>query len=206
MSRPSGLETDRIETLADGVFAIAMTLLVFEIGVPRLAPSELGRLPGELAALWPKLLAYALSFVVLGVFWIGHHNQFFYIRRASRVFLWLNILFLMFVAFIPFSAQLLGQYPTQHVAVAVYGLNLLIVGLTLYLVWWYASADHRLVDPDLDAATVRIASRRILTGPVAYLVALVISLVSLPLTLIVYAAVPLLYILPARIDRTFRRR
>lgn len=200
------LDTNRIETLADGVFAIAMTLLVFDIGVPHLPSSDLGRLPAELAALWPKLLAYVLSFVVLGVYWIGHHNQFFYIRRATRAFLWLNILFLMFVAFIPFSAQLLGQYPTQRVAVVVYGLNLVIVGIALYLVWWYASANHRLVDPDLERATIRIASRRILTGPFVYLAAVVMSLISLPLTLVVYAAVPLLYILPARIDRSWLRR
>ncbi len=112
----------------------------------------------------------------------------------------------MFIAFIPFSAQLLGQYPTQRVAVVVYGLNLVVVGITLYLVWWYASARHRLVDPDLEPATIRIATRRILTGPLVYLIAIVISPVSLPLTLIVYAAVPLLYILPARLDRSWLRR
>lgn len=201
MERRSGLDTDRVETLADGVFAIAMTLLVFAISVPELSGSALDHLPMSLLNLWPKLLAYVLSFVVLGVFWIGHHNQFFYIRRASRTFLWINILFLMFVAFIPFSAQLLGRYPGQRVAVIVYGLNMIVVGLTLYLVWWYASSSHRLVDPDLDEATIRIATRRILSGPLAYAVAIVVSLLSVAAALVIIALVPLLYILPARIDR-----
>lgn len=201
MERRSGLDTDRIETLADGVFAIAMTLLVFAISVPELTGSGVAQLPSSLLNLGPKLLAYVLSFVVLGVFWIGHHNQFFYIRRASRAFLWINILFLMFVAFIPFSAQLLGRYPGQLIAVAVYGFNMICVGLSLYLVWWYASSSHRLVDPDLDPATIRIATIRILSGPVAYAFAIVVSLFSVPAALVVIALVPLLYILPARIDR-----
>jgi uncharacterized membrane protein len=201
MERRSGLDTDRVETLADGVFAIAMTLLVFAISVPELSGAAVDRLPSALLGLWPKLLAYVLSFVVLGVFWIGHHNQFFYIRRASRTFLWINILFLMFVAFIPFSAQLLGRYPGQRIAVIVYGLNMIVVGLSLYLVWWYASSGHRLVDPDLDPATIGIAARRILSGPVAYTVAIVVSLLSVPAALVIYALVPLLYILPARIDQ-----
>ena len=104
-----GLETDRLETLADGVFAIAMTILVFEITVPDLATGELDQLGSKLLALWPKLLAYVISFIVLGIFWIGHHNQFAFIRRANRTFLWLNIVFLMLIAFIPFSAALLGR-------------------------------------------------------------------------------------------------
>jgi len=201
MERRSGLDTDRVETLADGVFAIAMTLLVFGISVPELRGAAVDHLPSSLIDLWPKLLAYVLSFVVLGVFWIGHHNQFFYIRRASRTFLWINILFLMFVAFIPFSAQLLGRYPGQRIAVILYGLNMIVVGLSLYLVWWYATSGRRLVDPDLDPATVGIAARRILSGPVAYTIAIVVSLMSVPAALVIYALVPLLYILPARIDR-----
>jgi uncharacterized membrane protein len=197
----AGLSTDRVETLADGVFAIAMTLLVFAITVPELAPNALDRLPAKLLDLWPKLLAYAISFIVLGIFWIGHHNQFFYIRRANRSFLWLNIIFLMFVAFIPFSAALLGRYPSQRIAVIVYGANLIVVGLALYLIWWYATSRRRLVDPDLDAVRIGIATRRILMGPVAYLLAIVLAVVSIPLAIAIYALVPLLYVLPARIDR-----
>jgi uncharacterized membrane protein len=201
-----GLETDRIETLADGVFAIAMTLLVFAITVPELAPHALDQLTQKLLDLWPKLLAYAISFVVLGIFWIGHHAQFAFIRRADRTFLWLNILFLMFVAFVPFSAALLGRYPTQHPAVVVYGTNLIVAGLALYLVWWYATHRRRLVDPELDQARIRIATRRILMGPVAYAIAVGISLLSIPLAIVILALVPWLYIVPSRIDRYWSPR
>lgn len=197
----TGLATDRLETLADGVFAIAMTLLVFAISVPDLAPSAVAQLPAKLLELWPKLLAYVISFIVLGIFWIGHHNQFAFIRRANRTFLWLNILFLMLIAFVPFSAALLGRYPSQRIAVIIYGGNLIVVGLALYLVWWYATSGRRLVDPDLDDQRIGIATRRILMGPAAYLVGIGLALVSVPVAIGIYALVPLLYILPARIDR-----
>lgn len=198
----SVLDTDRVETLADGVFAIAMTLLVFEINVPDVAH----RLTlGDLAALGPKLLSYVISFVVLGIYWIGHHNQFHYIRRADRLFLWINILFLMCVAFIPFSAALLGRYSGQELAVIVYGLNLVIVGAVLYGHWWYATARYRLVDRDLPAEVVRMAKRRILMAPIGYVAAILISLVSIPASIAIYVLVPLLYVMPARFDRHLRQ-
>ena len=198
------LDTARVETLADGVFAIAMTILIFNITVPTLAnPAEL---PAKLLSLWPRVLSYAISFVVLGVYWIGHHNQFAYIRRADRLFLWINILFLMCVAFIPFSAALLGQYPNQPIALVEYGANLVIVGTVLLIHWWYASAGHRLVDADLDPTLIRLASRRILRAPIAYLVAIALAFVSVPLSLTIYVLVPLWYILPGRIDRYWTRR
>lgn len=84
----SALDTDRVETLADGVFAIAMTILIFNINVPSLV--QAAELPAKLLALGPRVLSYVVSFVVLGIYWIGHHNQFAYIRRADRLFLWIT--------------------------------------------------------------------------------------------------------------------
>ena len=165
----SGLDTDRVETLAD----VAHRLTI-----------------GDLAALGPKLLSYVISFVVLGIYWIGHHNQFHYIRRADRLFLWINILFLMCVAFISFSAALLGRYSGQELAVIVYGLNLELVGVVLYGHWWYATAHNRLVDRDLNAEVVRMAKRRTLMAPIAYVAAMVISLVSIPVSIAIYVLVP----------------
>src|SRR5919205_1666007 len=123
-----GMKTARIETLVDGVFAIAMTLLIFDIRVPLPESVELSSLPAELAKLAPNLVGYVLSFVLLGVFWVGHHNQYVFIKRADRALLWLNILYLMTIAFIPFSAGLLSRYQREQLAVVIYGLNLIACG------------------------------------------------------------------------------
>lgn len=198
----SGLSKSRIEALTDGVFAIAMTLLVFGIKVPELprSPAQ-ARLQLELLALWPNFLSYAISFVMLGIYWVGHHNQFHYIRLSDRALLWINMLFLMCVTLIPFSAGLMGQYPRQRIAVVIYGSNLFVVGLSLYAQWWYSTSGHRLVDRDLDLIIVTLAKRRILLGLMLVLLSIGVSFYSTKLSLLLYAILPLPYILPGRIDR-----
>jgi len=201
-----GLSTGRLEALVDGVFAVAMTLLVLTLSVPRekpgLSPAALTRQLGhDLYALRFTALTYAISFVIAGVYWVGHHNQFPVIRRADRVLLWITVLFLMGVTGIPFSTALLGTYPDQQIAVVLYGVNLIAIGLVLALQWWYATSNHRLTDDDLDPLLVRQVMRRILMGPLAYLLAIGLSFASPALSLAIYALVPLLYILPGRVDR-----
>ena len=105
----AGLSTHRIEAFSDGVFAIAITLLVLNLQVPEIA--TVSELASKLGALWPKLVSYVLSFMVVGIYWVAHHNTFHYIKRSDRNLLWLNILMMLFVVFIPFPAALLGQYP-----------------------------------------------------------------------------------------------
>src|SRR4051812_11226028 len=109
-----------------------MTLLVFEIKVPSSASVPEPELAAALAAQWPRFAAFALSFIMLGISWIGHHNQFHFIRRANRALLWLNATFLLFIAFIPFSANLLGEYPEAQLAIVLYAGNLCAAGLLLY--------------------------------------------------------------------------
>ncbi|HKC74675.1 MAG TPA: TMEM175 family protein [Chloroflexota bacterium] len=200
--RGVGLATNRLEALVDGVFAVVMTLLVLDIKVPH--PANPADLLQDLSKLRSTLLSYALSFVIAGIYWVGHHNQFAYIRRTNRPLLWINILFLMCVAFIPFSAALLAAYPGQRIAVIIYGANLIVVGLVLYLHWWYATTNHRLVDADLDPHVVRLATTRILMAPVIYVVAIGLSFVpsvGTALSISIYVLVPVLYILPGHIDR-----
>jgi len=201
-----GLSTSRLEALVDGVFAVAMTLLVLNLTVPPepagLSSAALTRhLIQDLGERRFTALTYAISFVIAGVYWVGHHNQFPLIRRADRVLLWITILFLMGVTGIPFSTALLGTYPGQQIAVVLYGANLIVIGLVLAGQWWYATSNHRLTDADLDPLLVRRAMRRILTGPLAYLLAIGLSFKSPALSLVIYALVPLLYILPGRVDR-----
>lgn len=197
----ASLSKARIETLCDGVFAIAMTLMIFNIKSPGLLRVPAASLAHALFALWPHFLAYAISFVMLGVYWVGHHNVFHYVRRSDRVLLWINIIFLMFVTVIPFSTAVLGNYPGEQVAVVLYACNLILVGSMLYAQWWYATALHRLVDRDLDPVLVRLAKRRILAGPAILLLAIAVSFSSPALSILICALVPVFYIPPGRIDR-----
>ena len=201
----AGLTTERISAFSDGVFSIAITLLVLNLRIPTISsnvlPSEVpGELLNQLGKQWPSLLSYILSFVIVGIYWIAHHNMFHYIKRSNRPFLWINILLLMCVAFIPFPAGLLGQYPTQPISVRIYASSLILTNLMLSLLWWYATSNHRLVDQDIDPHFVRTVNRRNMTAPVVYLVSIGLSIISPQASLIVFFLFPLYYIFPSHID------
>ena len=195
-----GLSKTRIEALADGIFAIAMTLMVFDIKLPVPTQTMPWSLRYELVRLWPRFLAYVISFIMLGVYWVGHHNQYHYIRRTDRGFLWINIFFLMGVSLLPFSTGLLGQYPAERTALVVYGLNLIMVGGFLYTHWWYATRSHRLVESQINPEVVSLAKHRIAMGPAVSILAICVSLVGKRLSLAIFALIPLLYLIPGRID------
>lgn len=197
------LSTNRIEAFSDGVFAVAITLLVLNIQVPHVAASDL---PAELFKLWPRLLVYAQSFVIVGIYWVAHHNSFHYIQWSDRTLLWLNIFLLLCIVFIPFPTAVLGEYPGQQISVILYSATLVITGLVLQLLWWYVTSGLRLVDPDIDPRLVKRATRRNLMAPLIYLVAIVVSFLSVWASLAVIAFVPILYIFPGRIDRHWQRR
>jgi uncharacterized membrane protein len=197
-----GLGKNRVEALTDGVFAIAMTLMIFNIRVPSGPPAQM---PHRLLALWPSFMSYAVSFIVLGIYWIGHHNHFHTLRRTDRNSLWINLAFLLAVTLIPFSTSLLGEYPDQQVAVVLYGLNLILVGLLLYAHFWYASRKGGLSDIPQNAELNTLAERRILTGPVVCLFIMGVSFFKPRLSTLLYGLVPVFYIFPGKIDRHLAR-
>jgi uncharacterized membrane protein len=204
-NRPvAGLSTNRLEAFSDGVFAVAITLLVLNLQVPQI--NSVSELVPRLSELWPKLLSYALSFVLVGIYWVAHHNTFHYIQRSDRNLLWLNILLLMCIVFLPFPTALLGQYPEQQVSVIIYAGTLVATGLVLQLLWWYATSGHRLVDRNIDPRLVQRATRRNLTAPLLYLLAIGISVFSVQASLVLFILVPVYYILPGRIDRHWAQR
>src|SRR5260370_8623794 len=166
--------TYRVEAFSDGVFAVAITLLVLNLQIPQL--DTVSELVPKLGALWPKLLSYALSFVIVGIYWVAHHNTFHYIKRSDRNLLWLNILLLLCIVFLPFPTALLGQYPEQRVSVIIYAGTLVITGLVLQALWWYATSRYRLVDRNIDPRLVQRATRRNLTSPLVSLLPIRISL------------------------------
>ena len=184
--------TNRLETLTDGIFAIAMTILVFGLSIPDVAPAAL---PAALGKLWPNLLSLIVSFVILGVYWVATHTEFQYIRRADHMLIWLNIFFLLAVSLVPFSAGLLGHYPTQQLAVILYGVNLLVCVCFHAGMWWHATREHHLVDADLSPQIVRLGKRLALFPIVGYVLAIGLSVVNTWISLLLYALVPVPYIL-----------
>src|SRR5437879_3563296 len=108
-----GLPKNRLETLIDGVFAIAMTILVLEVRAPETVGP--GGLAGDLGGLWSRFAAFFISFIVLGVYWFANHQVFHFVVRVNRTLVWLNILFLMGIALVPFAASVMGGYPRDPV-------------------------------------------------------------------------------------------
>jgi uncharacterized membrane protein len=201
-------DTGRIEAFsADGVFAIAITLLVIEIGVPHLEDEPTGTtLPEALVDLRPSYLGYVISFLQIGVIWANHHNRFRFIARSDHLLLFLNILFLMCVAFIPFPTALLAEYlqssGTQRTtAGAVYVGTLAVTAVFFTLLWLYAAAGHRLVDRNLDPALLRVMTRRYAFGMVAYLLAFALAFVNVTASLILIVILALLFVLPEPSER-----
>jgi len=121
------MNKSRVEAFSDGVFAIVLTLLVFNLHVPDLVrPDSNAELLAKLALLWPSFASFLLSFLVVSVFWINHHFLFrIYIKEVDRITNLLNILYLLFLVFIPFSSNLFGDYPQNQVAAVIYGINIL---------------------------------------------------------------------------------
>ena len=163
---------ERLIFLSDGVFAIAITLLVIGITVPEITTDVATKLPGMLMSLWPNIVAYALSFILVSIYWMTHQRIFHYIKRTDNVLIWLNVLFLMCVAFLPVPAGVLGRYGGYRPAVFFYVGSLTITGVFIMLLWWYASSDHRLVDKSLDPALIRHHVQRSMIAPMIFLLSL----------------------------------
>ncbi|HHT09586.1 MAG TPA: TMEM175 family protein [Atribacter sp.] len=145
------LSIERIQSLTDGIFAFAMTLLVINIDLPstphKIDPELLGK---YLFSLWPDFFHYVLSFILLSLFWVEHHQQFYYIKKINRKALWINILNLLFVALFPFSTSLMGDYSSQSIAAAFFISNLLVIKIFLYLNWVNAISNKELIVSDIN--------------------------------------------------------
>jgi uncharacterized membrane protein len=169
-SAGSASDTARLETFADGVMAIAITLLVLEIRVPAHEPGRLGH---ALLDEWPSFAAYVTSFLTIGVIWVNHHRMFKLIERVTHSFLMLNVMFLMVVSFIPFPTALVASAIKAHDGVRastfVYGGTMVFMAIMFNLVWGYASAGHRLLVQGLDPESIRQGTRSYRKGPLLYL-------------------------------------
>ncbi len=198
-----GLPTNRLEAFSDGVFAIAITLLILTIAVPVLSPTEVaeGKLSPALIALLPKFLSFVVSFLVIGIFWVGHHMMFHYIVRTDRVLLWLNLLLLLAISFFPFPVALIGEYGSARPAVLLYGATLFFGGCIFSLIWFYATRQHHLVPENLPQDMIRLGQKVILFAPFFYGIATLLAFVAPAFSIALYIFVPLGYLLPSPVDR-----
>jgi uncharacterized membrane protein len=176
-----------------------MTILVLELHVP--GPGTGLGLSAGLVHLAPKVASYAVSFIILGTLWVGHHDQFHDMRRSGRALLWINILFMLFVSFLPFSTALVGSYPGERPAVLFYGATLMGAGLCLLAEWSYAAGRGRLLESGTLPEVVRAIRSRVLAGTAFYGAALAIATFHAGAAQVLFAVMPLLYLVPTRIDR-----
>lgn len=183
---------DRLVTLTDGVFAIAMTILVLELAVPTadrvLDDEHLGEM---LLEMWPDFLIYGLSFLVLGMFWLQHHAIFDSVVHYDFTLQWLNIAFLMFAALIPFSTALFGEHGATGVTSLAYGLNMLALALCALGMWVYAAAGRRLVREDLHASLIRGAALMGVAYSAVLLIPIGLSFINPAVSFILYGLVML---------------
>lgn len=208
LDRPRGLfrvgamSTGRIEAFSDGVFAIVITLLVLEFRVPQVKGPEIGpELARGLLALVPKFLSYVLSFSIVCIWWVAHHHLFHLIRKSDRGLLWLNSLFLLWLAFIPFPTAMLGDYPGEPIAVMCYGVVMTLAGVAFSSMRYYAFYVGSLVDESIDRELLRRAMIKSALNPVLHFCAVLSSLVDVKIALALYVLLPLLFFIPSRLDR-----
>jgi uncharacterized membrane protein len=178
----------RLETLTDGVFAIIMTILVFNVSVPELILFAEGeytseRLTDRLMELWPDILAYVVSFVTLSVYWVAHHRIFRWIVDVDRPLIWINISFLMTIGLIPFSTGLLAQYRDQQISALIYSFNSILAGAIIYSLYLYTKRHLELVDKTVNTAIRSRSGRRVLITILTYSVAILTSFTYLPVSL-----------------------
>jgi uncharacterized membrane protein len=175
-AKAPAFRTTRMEAFSDGVFAIAITLLVLEIAVP--AGSEADLL-GAVLDQWPSYLAYLVSFSTIGAIWLEHTVITEFLERATSVFIRLNLLLLVVVSFLPFPTKLLGEYVGEEaparVAVTIYGLNLFLASALVSLLWRYAVREG-LIRPDVADSDVKMITNRLTPGLAGYVVMIVLGL------------------------------
>ncbi len=194
------LGLERLVFFSDAVMAIAITLLAIDIRVPDLDPATAAtELPKQLAAMGPSLMTFFISFIVIGIYWISHHRYFRYINRYDSRLILLNLLFLFFIVCMPSLANLLGRYAFIPIAMIAYTLAIAALGLSMALIWWYASYKRRLLSEEVDDATIRTINIRLFMAPVMFLIAAPFAYVSSTLVVVIWWLSPLGVLLALRL-------
>lgn len=198
-------EASRAEAFSDGVFAIAITLLVLDLKTPALAVSASNlSLAQALLDQWPVYLSYVISFVTILIMWVNHHGIFHHIVRTDHTFLLLNGLLLMGITIVPFPTALLAAYathPAAKVATLMYSGLFVFIALGFNAVWHYASQGNRLLSKHVDQRTVDDITVSFRAGIVLYVLAFALALLNAPASIVLEGLLALFYALPRSIIR-----
>lgn len=192
-------ETTSIEAFSDGVFAIVVTLLVLELRVPHLPENfTYEDVLKELLNLSPKFVSFALSFLVLAIFWVNHHQFFHSLEKTDRSLLWYNNLLLFWLSFVPFPTAFIGEQPTSMVPVMLYGFVMFAAAVSFNILLRHAiSADLFL--SSISKVTLAESVKRGAFGPVIYFISIVGALISVYISLAIFVLVPVFYFIPQKI-------
>jgi uncharacterized membrane protein len=184
----------RLETFADGVIAIAATLLIIDVGLPEDVHDSIGQ---ALLDIWPQYLAYAISFATIGIIWVNHHVLLAQVGHVDRPFLFLNLGLLLAVAFIPFPTRVLAEFVRTddgQAAALLYGVTMLAMSATFLSVWLYASTGRRLIREDADQRTVSGITRSFLPGLPMYAAATLVAFISPEASAALFGLLALFYV------------
>ena len=197
----AGRRLNRIEALSDGVFAIAMTLLVLELKVPaeKIITSESGLWHAFLALKY-EFLTYFLSFMTLGIFYMGQAFEFQFLERSDRNASWINIFFLMIISLLPFTTAFLSKHIEFRVAIGIYWLNILLAGLLIFIHWCYVM-KHKLVKADDIAVIDKAIRRRVITAQSLYAIGALLCFISTYLSIFAIIAIQCNYAFAPRLKR-----
>ncbi|HEV8649503.1 MAG TPA: TMEM175 family protein [Actinomycetes bacterium] len=197
-------DPSRVLALSDGVFAIIITLLVLDVHVPELTEGQ--SLAAALREIRPSFAAFVISFIVAGMYWVGHRDLFGLIRRTDRGLVWLNILYLLPVCLLPFGASLLGRFDREPVAVRIYGLVLVAIAGMRVAIWLYATSRPHLLWQRLDDRQRRAGLGLAVFPGLVYLLAMLVASVAPAVSLVIYGGMPVLYVLSITVLRSGRKR
>lgn len=195
------MASGRLEALGDGIFSIAMTILVLELALPVVKGGSFKDFLSALDKTWVEFLCYVISFIVLGIMWFGHRMMFEYITRSNRYFIFLGVLFYMVVCLVPFSTRFLAKETLQWYAILIYGLNLSLCNLTLYCQWTYGIRRPSLMEKELPAEVRKEAKTLFLISPVVYSVAIGFAFFMPAVSIGIFVITPVLYLIPNKLDK-----
>ena len=203
MTRPlKHLQKQRLEQLTDGIFAIIMTILVLEVKVPTLVGEfSDAELRVALQAAAPLLTSFFASFAILATYWMAHNFIFQnYLARTDRVLSYLNMVFLMFASLVPFSAHFLGEYYTYPTAIIFYSLNIIAIGLSLFVFRGYILNTPRLQSRHVDKRDIIHGTIRIFLPPVFGVLSIAVSFFAPRVSLVLFAFPVVFNILPGGLN------
>lgn len=182
----AGFSKQRLDALSDGVFAIALTLLVLDVKVPlgEMIHSEAGLLK-EIGTIAPSLLTYFMSFLTLGVYWVAHSSQYYYINKSDRDLTWISLFFLLFVSVIPFTTAFISEFIEFKLAIWLYWLNLILLGVMLAINWMYVNRKNYLnIEGKERQETNNAIKWRFIEAHASYTIAVLVSFINTYLSIV----------------------